>query len=178
MGHFFLSVAIFILPLFSHVVKDIDLNDVTYVNGIYKYNDRNLTGHIVDFYENDQLKFRYTVVDGRLHGEAWEYYTDGKLKAERNYIFGKLFGAYTVYFPTGAKKLEMSVKENAYGFGEKVAELKIATKEGKKLKTKGEAKLVFLNESGQAHKRSEGLAIEEQFKFEIIKENKVLYSNE
>ena len=177
MGHIFLSTTIFILSLFSPNTKDIDLNDVTYVNGIYKYNDRNLTGHIVDYYENEQLKFRYTVVDGRLHGEAWEYYSDGKLKAERNYIFGKLFGDYKVYFPSGAKKLEMKVKENAYGFGEKVAELKIASKEGKKLKTKGEAKLVFINELGQRQKCSEGLAIEEQFRFEIIKENKVLYSN-
>lgn len=177
MINFLISIALFCGIHTAEITKDIKLNEVTYSKGIYKYRNQNLNGHIVDYYENEQLKFRYTVVDGRLHGAAWEFYPSGELKAERNYTFGKLFGDYTIYFTSGTKKLEMEVKENVYGMGEKIIALKIATKEGKKLKSKGEAILIFQNDKGQALKSSELLAIEEQFAFTINQKGKIIYSN-
>lgn len=163
---------------FSSNVKDINISEVTYDKGLYQLAGRNVTGNLVDYYENEQLKFRYSVIDGRLHGEAWEFYDDGTVKAERNYIFGKLFGPYTVYWPNGDVRLKMSVKNNAYGFGETVEHLHISSKPGKKLREMGAAKLVFYDTAGQVMRSSENLAIEEQFSFKIYKESKEIYANQ
>ncbi len=170
--------SIFTVFIANPPAKDIDISEVTYEKGLYRIAGRNITGDIVDYYENEQLKFRYSVVDGRLHGDAWEFYNNGTVKAERKYIFGKLFGKYTVYWPNGEARLKMDIKENAYGFGEKVQNLHISSKAGKKLKDKGEAKLVFYNSEGQELRSSENLAITDQFTFKIFQASKEIYSNQ
>ena len=61
-----------------------------------EWTKRNVTGNIVDYYENEQLKFRYSLIDGRLHGDASEFFNNGTVKVKKNYIFGKLFGQYSI----------------------------------------------------------------------------------
>jgi len=177
---FKISLCTFLIFCAAHTssAKEFVLSEVTYHKGIYKYQNREISGEIIDYYENDQLKFRYTVISGRLHGEALEFYPNGKVKAKRNYVFGKLFGKYTIYFKDGTTQLEMTVDQNRYGHGEMVKNIAIAKKPGKKLKGDMEGHIVFYNESGQPLKSSENLPIEQQFNFKVFQEDEALYSNE
>ena len=61
--------------------------------------------------------------------------------------------ANTAYWPNGEARLKMDIKNNTYGFGERVENLQISYKAGKKLKDKGEAKLVFYGADGNEIER-------------------------
>ena len=56
-----------------------------------------MNGDIIDYHENEILKFRYAALDGRLHGEAITYHPNGKIKSIRNYTFNKLFGEFVEF---------------------------------------------------------------------------------
>ncbi|WP_422005019.1 toxin-antitoxin system YwqK family antitoxin [Roseivirga pacifica] len=153
--------------------------EVTYADGFYTYQDRKLTGEIIDYYEDEVLKFRYRVVDGYLHGTAYEYYHDGSVKTERTYRFNKLHGEYTEFFDSGDVKISFDVEMNAYGGGEKVEGIEFASKPGKKLKDMGNGVLFFFEQGKELDKTSESLSILQQSKIEIRKEEggKVIYKN-
>lgn len=173
-----LSLSIFLLIHFNSVAEEFKLSEVKFVKGVYKIHNKAVTGEIIDYYKNDQLKFRYSVIEGRLHGTAIEFYPNGQIKAERNYVFGKLFGNYSIYFEDGSKHIEMHVDQNNYGNGEKILDLLIAKKNGRKLKKKEDAILVFYDSQGKPLKSSETLPIELQFDFKIILNEEAIYTNE
>ena len=99
--------------------------EIRFVDGVYYHKDRIFNGDIVDYYENKTLRFCYTVLDGRLHGAARVFYASGKLKSERTYFVSKLFGRFIEYFESGEIRLSFDVKQNAYGKGEIVENLKV-----------------------------------------------------
>ncbi len=152
------------------------ISEVSFLEGMYKHNDRPITGEIIDYYENDVLKFTYAALDGRLHGEAKEFYTDGSIRSVRNYTLNKLYGDYIEYFENGDVKVQFKVGLNAYGQGEKLNEIEIA--KGKKNKLKGyeQGVLIFFNQEKGNLKTSEEISILEQSNFRILDEkNQVLF---
>lgn len=166
-----------ILPTSERAPEFFDIAEVNFEKGVYKIENKAITGHIIDYYENDQLKFRYKVISGRLHGEAIEFYANGNIKSKRNYVFGKLFGTFTIYFQDGTKNLQMHIDQNRYGQGEHVFELSIAKKPGKKLKSRPDSYIIFYDENGSPLKRSENLPIEQQFNFKVLLDDELVYEN-
>lgn len=157
----------------------VQYKEVKYEDGFYTYQEKKLTGEIIDYYEDEVLKFRYRVVDGYLHGIAYEYFHDGNVKTKRTYRFNKLHGEYIEYFKTGDKKISFDVEMNAYGGGEKVTHIEQASKPGKKLKERGNGVLFFFEEGASLNKTSESLSILQQSKVEIRaeKNDKLIYKN-
>jgi len=154
------------------------ISDVEFVNGLYTLDDRLINGEIIDYYENEKLKFRYRVLEGRLHGLATEFYNDGSVKSEKKYTFNKLFGTFKEYFENGALKAQFNVGLNAYGAGEKVTEVKIASAKNKKLKSKDDGVIHFVEENKNIDKTSEALSILSQSDYKIINEKgKVIFKN-
>lgn len=153
------------------------ISEVEFVDGLYKFDDRLVNGEIVDFYENETLKFRYGVLDGRLHGLATEYYSNGDVKSERHYNFNKLFGHFTEYFQNGDVKVQFKVGLNAYSSGEKVEQLKVASGKKRKLKTKSDGVIYFIDNE-ESLKTSEFISILKQSSYQIkTKEGKLIFQN-
>ena len=74
--------------------ETINLRDLVYKNDAltYKRNtDTPFTG-IEEFYENGQLKFRWSYIDGKREGFQEIYYEDGPLKYRSNIKNGKREG--------------------------------------------------------------------------------------
>lgn len=152
--------------------------DVNFVDGLYKFDDRLITGEIIDYYENETLKFRYRVLEGRLHGAATEFYSDGSVKSERNYTFSKLFGNFKEFFEDGDVKVKFKVGLNAYGSGEKITELEIASGSKHKLKTKPDCVIKFVGADDKTLNTSENISILSQSNYKLIdKKGKVIFTN-
>jgi len=168
----------FLLISADKAAEKVLISEVNFLNGVYKHNDKPITGEIIDYYENDILKFTYAALEGRLHGNAIEYYESGKAKSERNYTFNKLFGRYTEYFESGEVKLEFNVGLNAYGKGELLSDIKVSNSPGKKSKAYSAATLIFLENGKENPDTSEELSILKQSNFKIVDEKgKVLFQH-
>ena len=168
----------FLLISADKAAEKVLISEVHFLNGVYKHNDKPITGEIIDYYENDILKFTYTALEGRLHGNAIEYFESGKVRSERNYTFNKLFGKYTEYFDNGDTRLEFVVGLNAYGKGELVSDIKIAKAPGKKPKEFESATLIFIENGKENPNTSEELSILKQSNFKIIDDKgKVLFQH-
>ncbi len=153
------------------------ISEVEFVNGLYKFDDRLVNGEIIDYYENETLKFRYHVLDGRLHGLATEYFNNGEVKSKRNYNFNKLFGQFVEYFENGDVKVEFKVGLNAYGSGEIVEQVKVASGKKRKLRSKDDGVIYFTN-NDQALKTSEFISILKQSAYKIeTKDGKLIFKN-
>jgi antitoxin component YwqK of YwqJK toxin-antitoxin module len=146
------------------------MKDMNYIDGMYYHKDRIFNGDIIDYYENESLKFRYNVLDGRIHGLAKEYYASGALKSEKNYILSKLYGNFTAYFETGEIRIQFDVKLHAYQKGEIIEKLIIGqVKKGRhKTKTFDEGIIYFLDETGTEFSNSEEISILQQSRFKIM----------
>jgi antitoxin component YwqK of YwqJK toxin-antitoxin module len=146
------------------------IRDIDYVNGVYYHDDHIFNGDIVDYYENETLKFRYTVLDGRLHGLAKEFYPSGKVKSERNYIVSKLFGQFIEYFESGEIMAQFDVKLNAYGQGENIENITIGELKKEKYRSKGyeEGIIYFITEDGNSFSNSEQISILNQTRYRIM----------
>lgn len=154
------------------------ITDVNFVDGLYKFDDRLITGEIIDYYENETLKFRYRVLEGRLHGVATEFYSDGSTKSERNYTFSKLFGNFKEFFENGDIRVKFKVGLNAYGSGEKVTELEIASGSKHKLKTKADCIIKFVGTDNKILETSENISILSQSNYQLVdKKGKVIFTN-
>lgn len=152
------------------------ISEVQFLNGIYNHKDKPITGEIIDYYENDILKFTYAALEGRLHGEATEFYTDGQVKNARNYTYNKLFGNFTEYFENGDIKVQFTVGLNAYGKGELLSDVKIAKEGSRKLKEYEEAVLIFMQGTEETDGTSEEISILSQSQFKIVDDKgKVLF---
>ena len=150
------------------------IRDIDYVDGVYYHENHVFNGDIIDYYENENLKFRYAVLDGRLHGLAKEFYASGKVKSERNYIVSKLFGHFTEYFESGEIMAQFEVKHNAYGQGENIEHLTVGElKKGKyKSKSYEEGIIYFLADNGASYGNSEEISILNQTNYRITDKNK------
>jgi hypothetical protein len=148
----------------SVLIKDID-----YVDGVYYHHDHIFNGDIIDYYENETLKFRYAVLDGRLHGLAKEFYPSGEVKSERNYIVSKLYGQFTEFFESGEIMAQFDVKLNAYGQGENIENLTIGEFKKGKYKSKSYDKgiIYFISEDGGSYGNSEQISILNQTNYRI-----------
>lgn len=154
------------------------ISEVHFLNGIYNHNEKPITGEIIDYYENDVLKFTYAALEGRLHGEATEFYKDGDIRSIRNYTYNKLFGKFTEYFENGDIKLQFTVGLNAYGKGELLTDLKVAKEGNHKLKEYDEAVLIFMDGSKETSGTSEEISILSQSQFKIVDpKGKVLFQH-
>ncbi|OEK05035.1 toxin-antitoxin system YwqK family antitoxin [Roseivirga misakiensis] len=154
------------------------ISDVAFENGLYMIDDRLINGEIIDYYENEKLKFRYRVLEGRLHGLATEFYSDGSIRSEKKYTFNKLFGTFKEYFENGDVKAEFNVGQNAYGSGEKVTDLKIAVGKRRKLKTKEDGVILFMNEEDEIDNTSEMISILNQSTYKIVdRDGKLIFKN-
>ncbi len=154
------------------------ISEVEFTDGLYKFDDRLITGEIIDYYENETLKFRYRVLEGRLHGLATEFYSDGSVKSERNYTFSKLFGSFKEYFPNGDVKVKFKVGLNAYGSGEKVTNLVIASGNRNKLRDKDDCVIHFVGKNNKMLETSENISILSQSNYRLIdKKGKVIFKN-
>lgn len=172
------ALLITLLLLDSNPENSVLISKVNYEDGQYLFEDRPLTGKIIDYYENEVLKFRYAVLEGALHGSATEYYPDGAVKSERNYTFNKLYGEFTEYFPNGEIKAQFEVGRNSYQKGEAATNIKIAKGKRRKLKDQGSATLIFTNNEGKALSSSEYLSLIEQKSFQLINEKgRVIFEN-
>lgn len=150
------------------------INDIQYKDGVYYFNDKIFNGDIVDYYENEKLKFRYGVLDGRLNGIAKEYFPEGEIKSERTYYMSKLYGSFTEYFPNGEVRAKFDVKLNAYGQGEIVEKITVGELKKGKYKSKNFDKgiIYFINSSGNVFETSENISILSQTKYKIVDEDK------
>ncbi|KYG73458.1 MULTISPECIES: toxin-antitoxin system YwqK family antitoxin [Roseivirga] len=158
--------------------EKVHISEVSFLNGIYSHSDRPITGEIIDYYENEKLKFTYGALEGRLHGKAVEFYDNGDIRSERHYTYNKLFGEFTEYFKDGDVKLQFKVGLNAYGKGELLTEVKIAKPNNHKLKSYDEATLIFLGEKNESLCTSEEISILNQSKFKIVdKDGKLLFQH-
>ena len=146
------------------------IDEISYLEGVYYHNDRIFNGDIVDYYENDKLKYRYAVLNGRLHGEATEYYPNGKVKSVRHYTISKLFGQFTEFYESGEVRASFDVKLNAYGQGEFVENVTVGTfKKGKhKIKEFDKGVIYFVGNEGETFKTSELISILNQTHYKII----------
>ena len=168
---------VLLLSIFSNSTipssETIRIDEVDYSKGVYYFNDRAFNGDIVDYYENDKLKFRYHVLDGRLNGEAFEYFPNGEIKSIRNYSTSKLFGHFTEYYDNGEVRASFDVKLNAYKTGEIVENITVGKLRKGKVKTRKFDKgvIYFMNESGEAFRSSEVISILNQTKYKIIDED-------
>ena len=168
-----------LLMLLTHVsnkeVADtVRINEIEYREGVYYFNDKIFNGDIVDYYENEKLKFRYGVLDGRLNGVAQEFFANEEIKSERTYYMSKLYGSFTEYFPDGQVRAKFDVKLNAYGQGEIVEKVTIGELKRGKYKKKDFEKgiIYFLNESGEVFETSENISILNQTQYKIMDETK------
>ncbi|OEK01451.1 hypothetical protein BFP97_07925 [Roseivirga sp. 4D4] len=167
--------------LFSPVNSSSDkvlISEVEFANGLYKFDDRLITGEIIDYYENETLKFRYRVLEGRLHGLATEFFSNGSVKSERNYTFSKLFGSFKEYYENGDIKVQFQVGLNAYGSGEKVTNLEVASGSKHKLKSKEDAVIYFIDSQDKTLETSENISILSQSKYKLMnKKGKTIFEN-
>ena len=149
------------------------INEIEYKNGVYYFKDKVFNGDIIDYYENETLKFRYGVLDGRLNGAANEFFVNGKIKSERTYYMSKLYGAFTEYFEDGNIKAKFDVKLNAYGKGERVENLTIGVLKKGRYKSKDyeEGIIYFLNKEGDSFESSEHISILNQTHYKITENN-------
>lgn len=172
-------VALFVL--FSPVNSDSDkvlISEVEFTNGLYKFDDRLITGEIIDYYENETLKFRYRVLEGRLHGLATEFFPNGSVKSERNYTFSKLFGSFKEYYQNGDIKVQFEVGLNAYGSGEKVTKVEVASGSKHKLKSREDAIIYFIDAEHKTLETSENISILSQSHYQLLNEKgKVIFEN-
>lgn len=148
----------------------VHIADISYDKGTYYYEGHLFNGDIVDYYENQKLKFRYKVTDGKLNGKAVLYYATGKIKSERNYIINKLYGDVYEYYTSGELRASFKVKLNAYGSGEKVEDIIIGTLRKKKLKTKkyDNGIIYFISKEGDTFKSSESIPIRDQMRYKLL----------
>lgn len=154
------------------------ISEVEFADGLYKFDARLITGEIIDYYENETLKFRYRVLEGRLHGLATEFYSDGSIKGERSYTFGKLFGNFKEFYKNGDVKVKFNVGMNAYGSGEKVTKLELASGSKHKLKTKTDCVIQFVGVNDKVLDTSENISILSQSNYKLIdKKGKVIFTN-
>lgn len=154
------------------------ISDVEFVNGLYTIDDRLINGEIIDYYENETLKFRYRVLEGRLHGVATEFYNNGSVKSEKKYTFNKLFGPFKEYFENGDLKIQFQVGLNAYGAGEKVEQVKVAVGNKRKLKGKSDGIIYFIEDSKDLKTTSEMLSILHQSTYKILdSKGKLIFKN-
>ena len=146
------------------------ISDITYEEGLYYHKDRIFNGDIVDYYENDKLKFRYRVLAGKLNGEATEFFPSGKVKSVRNYTYSKLFGNFVEYHETGEVKASFKVKLNAYGQGEIVENITVGTLKKGRLKSKSfESGIIyFVKGDGGMYQNSEVISILNQTHYRIM----------
>lgn len=156
--------------------QQVRLSDVTYAEGMYLIDGREITGEIIDYYENDKLRLRYGVLSGRLHGEALTFNDQGQVTNKRTYIFNKLFGEFVDFDDEGKEQAKFKVDLNAYKKGEVVLNLEI--RKGKKLKSKGSGIIYFISEDGKSFNYSEDVSIFDQTKYYINdEEGKLIYKN-
>lgn len=154
------------------------ISDVEFVNGVYTIDDRLINGEIIDYYENETLKFRYRVLEGRLHGAATEFYNNGSVKSEKKYTFNKLFGPFKEFFENGDLKVQFEVGLNAYGAGEKVVGVKVAVGNKRKLKSKNNGTIYFVEGNKDLKTTSETLSILHQSAYKILDSNgKLIFKN-
>ncbi|MFY0592424.1 toxin-antitoxin system YwqK family antitoxin [Roseivirga sp.] len=154
------------------------ISDVKFDNGLYMIDDRLINGEIIDYYENEKLKFRYRVLEGRLHGIATEFYKDGSKKSEKKYTFNKLFGTFKEYYKNGDLKAQFDVGLNAYGSGEKVSDVKIAVGKKRKLKGKDDGIIFFLKDEQNIKTTSEMISILNQSNYKIVDDaGKLIFKN-
>lgn len=146
------------------------IRDITYLEGVYYHKDRIFNGDIVDYYENDKLKFRYRVLEGRLNGKATEFFPSGKVKSERHYTLSKLFGNFVEYFETGEVKASFKVKLNAYGKGEVIENIVVGTLKKGRLKSKKieHGVIYFLDKEGGIFQSSEHISIPNQIHYKLM----------
>ena len=141
------------------------ISDIEYVNGKYLKDGRAVNGDIIDYHENEILKFRYAALDGRLHGEAITYHPNGKIKSIRNYTFNKLFGEFVEFDEGGNVLVKFKVDLNAYQKGENVFDIEL--KKGNRLKSKGEGIIYFISNRQETYRYSEEISILEQTNYFI-----------
>lgn len=173
----FLSLFLFFISA-DKAVDKVHISQVNFHKGIYSYSDRPITGEIIDYYENETLKFTYGALEGRLHGKAVEFYSNGDIRSERSYTYNKLFGEFTEYYRNGDVKLQFNVGLNAYGQGELLTDIKIAKPKNHKLKSFDNATLIFLDDKNHVLSTSEEISILSQSNFKIVdSEGKVLFQH-
>ena len=147
----------------------VHIHDITYIDGVYYHDNRIFNGDIVDYYENDKLKFRYGVLAGRLNGTATEFFPNGKVKSIRHYTLSKLFGEFVEYHPSGEIRASFKVKLNAYGQGELVEDITIGKLKNGKLKVKEYDKgvIYFVGDEGKVFESSELISILNQTQYKL-----------
>ena len=173
-----LLVAIVYPSLESSKSDKVLISDVRFTDGLYTIDDKLINGEIIDYYENETLKFRYRVLEGRLHGIATEFYDDGAIKSKKKYTFNKLFGPFKEYFENGDLKVEFQVGLNAYGAGEKVEQVKVAIGNKRKLKSKSDGVIYFVKGDKDFETTSETLSILNQSSYKILDaKGKLIFKN-
>ncbi len=154
------------------------ISEVKFTDGLYKFDNCLVTGEIVDYYENETLKFRYRVLEGRLHGIATEFYADGTIKSERSYTFSKLFGNFKEFYENGDVKVKFNVGLNAYDSGEIVTKLEVASGSKHKLKSKTDCVIQFIGDNDKVLDTSENISILSQRNYKLVdKKGKVIFTN-
>ncbi len=177
-----MKIATFVLTLLisftsfnnEKLADSVRINEIEYKDGVYFFKDKIFNGDIVDYYENETLKFRYAVLDGRLNGVAKEFFPEGEIKSERTYYMSKLYGNFTEYFPNGQIRAKFDVKLNAYGQGEIVENITIGELKKGKHKTKKFDKgiIYFTGASNEILETSENIFILNQTQYKIMDEDK------
>lgn len=99
---------ILVVTLFSCKQNSDNINQVTWLDTrlterdklIYK-NDHLFTGILQDSFDNGQIKYSKSIVEGKANGVVTGWHYDGEKSYEYSSIEGKKEGPYSEYYPNG-----------------------------------------------------------------------------
>ena len=101
----------------SNDVKEVDINETVMINGIVydqsvpPYNGVPLTGILVEYFENGQLKQKGNHKDGEQDGSYETYDENGQLKQKGNHKDGEWVGLLETYHENGQLELKGNLKD-------------------------------------------------------------------
>jgi antitoxin component YwqK of YwqJK toxin-antitoxin module len=75
-------------------------------NGLYYLDNKPFSGYRKELYENKQVGFIGSYLNGMQHGITLTYFDNGKLKDSRAYKLNKSFGKHYGYWENGNQKFE------------------------------------------------------------------------
>ena len=82
------------------------------VNPIKSLNERKLSGPVLMYYDNGQLKAERVYKDAKLNGVYRTYYENGQLKVDGTYKDDKMDGVFRHYDKNGRLEVEEIYRDN------------------------------------------------------------------
>lgn len=93
----------------SYKIHDtiVDINSLVYHrdSSVWKINNEIYSGYVVTKFENDSLKRKFGILNGKKQNEDITWFQNGKIKSKANYYKGKLHGKKQIWSQDSLYKL-------------------------------------------------------------------------